>query len=276
MRKLTAIALLTGLSFWAFSPEPSKAFAYIDAGEVFVINPQSGDILDAHVETSDFSNYCLGAGEANGAVSWSKPRKDVVVLACTFPKSEDTAGNRTGGTFRIHFHYIALEVYRLEKITSDIGWMSTKEVYNFAAAVREYAEKTNLNRKDTAVSKDSTPAQPFLRYDPDLRHFGDFKVWVLSSGEEIQTEVYMGDFADYCSTRKGQSVWEQKAINSFLLHCYKNNYDDLVHFTTKGNRVDLDSGQAIGQPLKSEGLLNLTTNIQFNREAMKKQYGKDK
>jgi hypothetical protein len=270
MRKFTAIALLIGLSFWALSPEPSKAFAYIDAGGVFVINPQSGDILDTHVENTDFSNYCL---DNEGSVSWSKLPKKVVVLSCVVSNKDKSRGK---WTFHVYFRSLAPGAYRLEKVIADEGPVSTEDVLYFVTAVREYVEKTSLNRKDTAVSKESTPAQPFLRYDPDLRHFGDFKVWVLSSGEEIQTEVYMGDFADYCSTRKGQSVWEQKAINSYLLHCYKDNDDDLVHFTTKGNRVDLDSGQSMGQPLKSVGLLNLTNNVKFNRESTKKQYGKDK
>jgi hypothetical protein len=194
MRKFTAIALLIGLSFWALSPEPSKAFADVEYGEVFVMNPQSGTFTDAHVETSDFSSYCLGAGDADGDVSWSKPRKAVVVLACIFPKSEDTAGNRTGGTFHIYFHSIAPGVYQLERITNYLGKMSPKEVYDFAAAVLEYAERTNLNRKATAGS-----------FNPIAN--------VLFNGQDTDTTPL--EYARYCLDQ-GDAEWRHSAKEDAL------------------------------------------------------------
>ncbi|MCS3881193.1 hypothetical protein [Bradyrhizobium elkanii] len=111
-------------------------------------------------------------------------------------------------------------------------------------------------------------AQAFIKYEPDLEPFKGRKVWVMNSGEEVQTDVEMSHFPRYCKWVGGTPVWEQKAANSYLLHCFRGDADNFVHFTAKGPRVDLDGGAKEGVKLKPVGLLGLTTDIQTNLPAM--------
>jgi hypothetical protein len=138
MRKLTAIALLIGLSFWALSPEPSQGSDRVEVRHIVAssFNPLAHVFFegrDTHTTPLEYARYCLDQGDAE----WRHFAKEDALDCKMDTEGDGNKGSATVVTFTYHFAHVSKDKTTLIRITTDQGYtLNAAETFNNVRIIR--------------------------------------------------------------------------------------------------------------------------------------------